>query len=745
MTNSGDGTKPEPDIPEGFEPCHAGYACPSCNSSLIRKIVVESDNGNNKQLSSVDTNATTEDLMNCTLRTAKIANLLLTALSFDKSTRNSSPKPTSRIVPGVSYCRECKVHVVVDPNELELLFPDDCSEEWLRGCLFVAVDDKEVDALLTSQNTSNQSQLSQFDHIGPKKPQDFDYDYRHKVATKTMASKMTIGYTLTEDICDDCEMPLMENDDQAKECVVCPKLWLKIKRRDDSSQGGSLKKLKPILKADTHLHGDPADAISAIIAEARRATEPRVKQKTSLDKIVGGRVASSGITAVSISRTESTSHASTLTPDYLPDHYQEVSLALNNDFAKRSVSWDKLLVSGRLLLSKRLHQGWTFSKRNCLGNKCNGTPLMRDTNSSNDVCLVCGGSGNGSDGYYASEKGRNENINLNTTNANTEEEPNWEARIENGRSLLTQRLQQGWTMTTTNCAGYQCNSMPLIKLGSDPSSCVVCGGSGSGCDGIYEKFRSAEVVDAERELVSQEISHLMSMGWILRDSLCQQCLMPLVSEHEESDDLCILCGKVPSNKLVNRPVVDFSNDEVSTEAGKRLKMGWTLPASPLCVHCGGLQMIPPNSSEVGCIMQGCNDDTEYVPEPNAFVQNGRIKHVGRGLSSNAVPEQCKDVTEVVSPRSNMQGSQNDEPSSLPFHYVGIPHNDEDHSVLSDDVSQARSVASSALGQIIARLDDAKYELKALQENRNADPLDCTAKQIEIASLIEKLARACGRP
>ncbi len=740
MTNCDDGTKPEPDIPDGFEPCHTRYACPSCNSSLIRKITVDSDNDNNEQLT------TTDDQMNCTLRTAKIANLLLTALSFDKSTRDSSsPHEASRIVPGVSYCKECKVHVVVDPSELELLFPDQCSEEWLRGSLFVAVDDKEVDALLSSQNTSNQSQLSQFDQIGPKKPQDFDYDYRHKVATKTMGSKMTKGYTLTEDICDECEMPLMENDNQAKECVVCPKLWLKIKRRGDSSQGSSLKEIKPILKADTHLQRDPADTISAIIAEARRATEPRVKQKAcSLDKILGERM---GGGAVSISRTESTSHASTLTPDYPPDHYQDVSVSFSNDSTERPMSWDKLLVSGRLLLSKRLHQGWTFSERNCLGNKCNGTPLMRATNSCNDVCMVCGGSGSGIDGYYASEKAKDANVNA--SNVSKEEEPDWEARIENGRSLLTQRLQQGWTMTTTNCGGYQCNSMPLIKLGSDPSSCVVCGGSGSGCDGIYEKFRSAEVVDAERELVSQEISHLMSMGWILRDSLCQQCLMPLVSEHEESDDLCILCGKVPSNKLVNRPVADFSNDEVSNEAGKRLKMGWTLPASPLCIHCGGLQMIPPNSTEVGCIMPGCTDDTEYVPEPNVLNQNGRITHVGRGLNNSNVnksmPEQCKDVPEEASPRDNMQRSLNDEPSSFPFHYVGVPHNDEDPSVLSDDMSQVRSVASSALGQILARLDDAKYELKALKESGNADPLDCTAKQIEIASLIEKLARACGRP
>lgn len=698
-------------IPDGFEPC-LGSFCPSCNSSLIRKIAVESDTNNNdgkEQLSATNAN-------NLSLRAANMANLLLTALSFDASTRNSSsPKEASQIVPGVSYCEECKVHVVVDPDELELLLPQDSNDEWLRGSLFVAVDDEEVDALLTTQNKFT----SQFTDVTPRKPQDFDYDYRHKVATKTMRAKMKKGYTLTEDICNDCEMPFMKNDKQANECVVCPKLWQKIKRRHDFSLRDNSKKIEPTPIPDKQQ--DQVDVVSAIIEEARRATMPRVDQKaSSLDKILSGRVASSN-TAVSVGRTKSTYHASISTSDSPPHDNPQ-------NYSEKPVSWDKLLVSGRLLSSKRLHQGWTFSQRNCLGSKCNGTLLMREAFSQNEVCMVCGGSGNGIDGYYASEKGADID----------EDEPNWEARLENGRSLLTQRLAQGWTMDISNCEGYKCNNMPLIKkLGGDPSSCVVCGGSGTGCDGMYEHLRSVEAVDAERQLVSQEISQLMSMGWILRDSLCPQCFMPLVSEHEESDDLCILCGEVPGSALVNGPVQEFSKDAVSNEAGKRLKMGWTLPHAPLCNHCGGLKMIPPNSTEMSCIMPGCENDTECdVLEPNVLHQNGRITRIGRGFIDSNVNEtvavQCTNKAEAT-----QQHSLDDEPSTFPFNYVGVPHYDEDPSVLSDDTSQSRSVATSALGDILERLDNAKYELKVL-----SDPLECTAKQIEIASLIEKIARAC---
>lgn len=660
------------DVPEGFEPCHTGYKCPSCNSSLISKIAPEPDDDKG-QLSLTETNTSDKEDVNCSLRTAKIANLLLTALSFDRSTRDSSsPKEVSRIVPGVSYCPECKVHVVVESDELELLFPNDNSEEWLRGSLYVAVDDTEVDALLTSQTQSQQ------EDVGPKRPQEFDYDYRHKVATKTMGSKMTKeGYTLTEEICEECEMPMMKKEEKEKECVVCPKLWLKVKQRDGLSQGS---RIKPILKAETH-----SDPISAIIAEARRATEPKVKPKaSSLEKILGERAAAGA--AISISGTESTSHASTLTSDEMPHHgHQEVSVTNSNGISDRSMSWEKLLVSGRLLLTKRMHQGWIFSERNCRGSKCNGTPLMRETSNSKDVCMVCGGGGSGFDGYYASEKGELTNL---TVSHSEEEEPNWEALIEQGRSLLAQRLQQGWTMTTENCGGYRCNDMPLIKLDSEQSSsCVVCGGTGSGCDGIYEKFRSNEVVNAERELVSQEISHLMSMGWILRDSLCQQCLMPLVAESEESDDLCILCGIMPSNRIVNRQIAEF-NDDVSNEAGKRLKMGYALPAAPLCL-CGGLQMIPPNSSEMGCIMPGC---TFALPEPNVECQNRRITYVGRGaqyLNGDATAEDAQNE----SPCDNTKLAEIDE--SFPFNYVRANSSSslDDPSVLSDDLSQVRSVAS----------------------------------------------------
>ena len=216
--------------------------------------------------------------------------------------------------------------------------------------------------------------------------------------------------------------------------------------------------------------------------------------------------------------------------------------------------------------------------------------------------------------------------------------------------------------------------------------------------------------------------------------------MPLVSEHEESNDLCILCGEVTGSAVVNGPVHDFSKDDVSNEAGKRLKLGWTLPNASLCNHCRGLQMIPPNSTEMSCIMPGCANDTEYnVIEPNVLQQNGSITRIGRGFDYSNV-----NNTSAVQNKAEatQQHSLDDEPSTFPFNYVGVPHNDEDPSVLSDDMSQTRSVTTSALGDILERLDNAKYELKVLSRSSNADPLECTAKQVEIASLIEKIARAC---
>ena len=109
------------------------------------------------------------------LQSAHTANLLLQALSFDASTRyNSNNNNTSskrgldicNVTEGVSYCYECRVHVITSGEELDRLFVDNDEEdedegssmEWLRGSLLVAVDDAEDLVYQSSRSRSRQQQ-----------------------------------------------------------------------------------------------------------------------------------------------------------------------------------------------------------------------------------------------------------------------------------------------------------------------------------------------------------------------------------------------------------------------------------------------------------------------------------------------------------------------------------------------------------------------------------------------------------
>ena len=378
-------------------------------------------------------------------------------------------------------------------------------------------------------------------------------------------------------------------------------------------------------------------------------------------------------------------------------------LAAGGGYVNSGINWEELLLNGRTILSKRLNEGWVLSSTNCAGLNCKGTPLLqRATNNEEliglddtlDYCAVCGGSGNGEDGAYERE------IEWQVKAAKAAERvakdvmPDWEELAGNGRALLAERLKQGcWTMSSENCLGYHCKEMPLTNIEGGPNSCVVCGGSGNGVDGAYENYKPRGVVEEERALVSQELSRLVSMGWVIRESLCARCLMPLVAEEEDAEDeLCILCGCISENnphdgaavvvanaedgedtgdsrnsmnitvydtdtlkQAVIAPVQTYGNDNANA-AGRRLAMGWTLPNAGLCYHCHGIQMTPPNSIEIGCINQGCPSVLAaaytFLPEPHE--STGPVRLIGRGYSkaNNEEEQQVEEQVESVKQQSH---------------------------------------------------------------------------------------------
>ena len=59
---------------------------------------------------------------------------------------------------------------------------------------------------------------------------------RHSIATKVAAKKTAKGYTLSDESCDQCEMPLMTLNGKS-ECKVCPAIKKWVQRKNEAKEG----------------------------------------------------------------------------------------------------------------------------------------------------------------------------------------------------------------------------------------------------------------------------------------------------------------------------------------------------------------------------------------------------------------------------------------------------------------------------------------------------------------------------
>mmetsp|Transcript_5646 Transcript_5646/g.8680 ORF Transcript_5646/g.8680 Transcript_5646/m.8680 type:complete len:169 (+) Transcript_5646:133-639(+) len=104
------------------------------------------------------------------------------------------------------------------------------------------------------------------------------------------------------------------------------------------------------------------------------------------------------------------------------------------------------------------------------------------------------------------------------------------------------------------------------------------------------------------------------------------------------------------------------------------------------------------------------------------------------------PEEQDFGSPSKTPRSHRSNETRNEQSHGRAVPIDIYRDADDDSRLSDDMSDARSVASNTLGAILSRIEDAKAQLVQSHE-RGGDSQQELANQVEMASLIEKLASA----
>lgn len=689
-------------IPDGFQLCPKGFNCPSCKSKLIKKMPTEvtlvTESVEDAAFDAAHNNCDYQSIKN-SLESAQVANFLLQAMSFDAATREhvkeeeGGPDP----VKGVPYCPQCKVHVITDPVELTTLFGgvatddgDDDIESKLRGRLYVCVSEEDVASL--AQRKEMGEPTCSYDIITPSTSEmptgaaiDFDYDYRHSIATKSMGHRITKGYTLLEELCESCEMPLMQppNCDD-KECVVCPKLD-KLRAKFTTAEGLPDFQLDANPTEDSFFEIDESDPVSLIIAEARRA----IKTPFLAPNSPGGSTPLSPKTRVEEAKkfltskckahaqdTQSKDGTAPLTPDASKENTTVVPANTH-----QVANWDELLIKGRCLFSERVQEGWELSNENCIGEYCRNTPLLKEEEGAPLVCTVCSGSGNGQDGEYAQSPST---------------EVQWDDLVTSGRGILAERLRQGWTLSSENCNGFGCKGMPLTQCENGSLSCVVCGGSGSGFDGLYASMNS-EVAETEREIGNL----MMQMGPAVMDDMC------------------------------------FDNN--ANDAAQKIQLGWRLgEGTPLCCTCGGIQMIPPNSTDLGCINQACP-----VALPAALVSNPAFTPImsepTQAIKPHSHQRTGSEVLKKVTDKLSIGRLLKD--GLVPLMVCGAPDYADDQSALSDDNSFIRSTTTNALGGILVRLEQAKYQLEILNAQGHYATEEAVMKQGEIAMLIEKLANA----
>jgi uncharacterized Zn finger protein (UPF0148 family) len=124
----------------------------------------------------------------------------------------------------------------------------------------------------------------------------------------------------------------------------------------------------------------------------------------------------------------------------------------------------------------------------------------------------------------------------------------WAKLRQMSRSNMTSKMLQGWTMLTDYCEDKECKYSPLMSFKGGEKICVVCDGSGSGLDGVYD--RTAEKVKDEDKEYNKETMKEED-GAVVKDAVPSQLTIiaslsqstSLPNEEKDNDNLQSLQSK----------------------------------------------------------------------------------------------------------------------------------------------------------------------------------------------------------
>ena len=349
----------------------------------------------------------------------------------------------------------------------------------------------------------------------------------------------------------------------------------------------------------------------------------------------------------------------------------------------------------------------------------------------------------------------------------TEEEiyqERWDTLRSEGRAIMTRRVLKGWSITPDACLGCECHNSPLIEK-DGVKECVVCGGCGSGEDGVYAPVEeTTQKVETEashvppsvaksmaevqhigildedddqeakfeemRKIYASEMGKKMLAGWKIVDASCPHCVMPLMMDDQGNSDICIVAG-------CKGPVIPaFDASTIATKEMAELNVHQT-HTDETSLASAIVKQTPNKEKKADppAYMPG-NTPKTIIPLPNDLADVEAIREIVNETREEAEPTPI--VIDTVDAPANTRFTDNDydeaetkrqplpekAPRSPAIRQLRAAHSPrEEVSVLS--------ATSDDLDTIYDRIEQCK--LKLLDPNNTID------EQIATAALLEKLA------
>ena len=353
---------------------------------------------------------------------------------------------------------------------------------------------------------------------------------------------MLQGYLLKEDLCDRCKMPLMEQEGST-DCVVCPVLLQKWKKANLQRETEKLKEQKALLEKEVLSHRE----ISASKKKSLDTDAPAGVQKTPGVSQRGPGVASKAdFTSIQLPRSEKNA-----TKYPLSQESNKVSRGGKSIFQKSAqpivqdsvaepldchntlhntmmplesleeVGSFLLYPEGRLSNASSTGETKSYVKETMAASTKEATAEesnadcekfassetkreVKETTAASTKEATAGESNADCEklasnvqtsslrkvesvgdcsapGLHLDMKRREEEIRL----------ERWEQLRLDGMLVRTRRLLVGWHELPDECHGVECDGFHLLTNGKT-TECIVCGGSGSGADGVYDLSQTAE-------------------------------------------------------------------------------------------------------------------------------------------------------------------------------------------------------------------------------------------------------------